>query len=200
MLKLWQWLKDNGGPIVVACTLIGGAYAVGLKQGENNLAEVEQFKKILPGMMANLQKLSGDLALSAGLAEENKKLKEQATADTAQVGELQTKINVNAEQLRSVQDENNKLQDELNKLVPTSTLNVTINVASAKQVIPNGLTIGVQTAYPGSGYVRATVNSYNGSWTVGESQSFEIAGKSCKVELMQIGATDTNWSIACTNK
>lgn len=180
--------------------LLGGGYQLGRDMGAKDYEFVKDFKDQLPVLEANLNKLVGDLGQRTDVFEENKKLNEKAITDAAQIGNLQKKATEEAEQLSAAQSANANLQSQLNKLVPLSAINVTIKAASAKQVIPNGLTVGVQEIYQNNSFIEATVNGFGKTWHVGDNETFDIAGKSCKVELMEIDTPQTNWSISCSDK
>ena len=197
MLRLWQWLRDNGGPIAVACTLIGGAYAVGLKQGENNLAEVEEFKKTLPPMMENLQKLAGDLAQSTEITEENKRLKAQVDKDAGELAQLSQTVRDEASEIKKQKDTIISLTAQIDTLFPAEVVTKEIALDSAEDAIPNGLTIGVNQIMTIAKNVEATINNVNYSFDVGRVKQISVAYRSCAVKLTSFKEKSATFSVSC---
>lgn len=102
-----QWFRDLsansiallGIGVTIVLAVVAAAYAVGLAQGAKDLAEVEDFKKTLPPMMQNLQKLAGDLAQSTEMAEANKRMTAKADADSVQIKDLSQQLKDQEEKL-----------------------------------------------------------------------------------------------------
>lgn len=184
--------------LAILSAVAGGGYAIGLKQGENNLKEVEDFKKTLPSMMENLTKLSADIAQTTEMSDENKKLKLQQTASSAQIEGLQKTIKDQTVELSAAQKKAIDLQTQLDKIIPSDQTEVTVQVGYAKRVIPNILTLGLQSA--NDSYINATINGHSRIIYVGEYDSTYAGDKVCKSELMQIAVGSATWIVACSKR
>lgn len=203
-MTLNEWVKENwvGAVLVpILLALVASAYTVGLKQGENNAKEVEEFRKTLPDMMENLQKLSGDLAKSVEMSEENKRLKEANAAFDAKQSELEKK---NQQLAVSLKEKGAALADALAKfdaLFPTQSTVVTIEQHSAPEIFPRLLRIGVNDISPYLDSVDVTANgiAYH-RLNLNVPQEIPVPDGSCRVTLTKIGIRDAEFDASCTVK
>lgn len=201
-----QWFRDLsansiallGIGVTIVLAVVAAAYAVGLAQGAKDLAEVEDFKKTLPPMMQNLQKLAGDLAQSTEMAEANKRMTAKADADSVQIKDLSQQLKDQEEKLSEQKKATAGLQAQLDKLVPIDEMTVTVAAGSAKRVIPNALTIGVTDVT--NLFVEARVGTYDRTMHPGESVTETIGSRECRTELIQIGKSDATFVVSCLKR
>lgn len=174
--------------VIVALAVLSGAYLLGYQHGAKDLKTVHDFRTRLPGMMNNLASLSDELKQYAVLARNNEQL-------TATNELLRSSARRDAETIKAQQETIEKQQAEIRRLVPATDLTVTVGLATAERVIPNELTIGLNSSAATGIYT--TINNYTYLMQVGENYRFNLARRVCNVELLKIETKSALFHVAC---
>jgi hypothetical protein len=193
-MRSWDWLKENAAAIGIVLTVLGGVggtgYSLGLKQGENNAKEVEEFRKTLPPMMENLKTLAGELVKNAAMSNENIQLKAEAETSKAKLSELERKNNVLTASLKKEDGELADLRQQIAKFFPTESVSVTIQQHNAPEVVKGLLRLGLDSVYPSNSFVSVHITGndkgYSGSMDLNDPKEVAVVGGSCVITVAAI--------------
>jgi hypothetical protein len=205
MRRIWEWLKQEAAPIGLVLTvvgLVGGAgYTAGLKLGENNAKEVEDFRKTLPPMMQDLHKLADELAKDVAMRNENSQLKAAKVDYEAKIIELENKNKESSASLKKDEDELSQLRDQVAKLFPATSVAVTIMEHNAPEIIKGLLRIGLDSVYPSNSFVSVhitgTGKGYSGSMDLNDPKELAVVGGSCVVTVTKINYPSADFVALC---
>ena len=192
----WERNALLGAAVVVGVAVIGGAYKLGYDGGAKDLEAVNDFKKAdLPKMLENLRELAADLQSRESLKSEKDQLAKESLGKGKELDRLKAEAARYGQEKAGLQKQIDDLNVQISNLLPAEEINVQIKEGEAKRVIPNILTIGVQTLY--SSRVYATVNGTGKDIVVGEKPLITVGGRQCGIELLQIDRPHATFVVSC---
>jgi hypothetical protein len=172
-------------------------YNIGFNNGARDLATVESFGKKLPILIDDIDKVSKALAEKTDLIDRNQKLVKEAADATS---ERQKFEDLAKKQTKDLEEKEKRIAD-LNSLVekafPPEEIKVSIGQGTAERVIPNLLTIGVNSAYGTS--VVAYVNGQYTTFYPGDPKKLQLGDRNCTIELVQ-AANPASFIVTCSKK
>ena len=186
---------------VAATIVVSGvtwAYNIGYNNGARDIVDVKTFKDKLPQMIEDLNKVSNALAPTRKMIDDNERLSAQAATDAAQMKELEQKVKDQTAQLSAQTDKLSTYEAQIAKLFPVEQINVTIQQSSARQLIPNALTIGVEDIDIYNKTVDARINGGRQYMYVNDPKEVRVADRTCTVDILRIDKPNVEFLVACS--
>ncbi|MGA8697783.1 MAG: hypothetical protein WB689_28900, partial [Xanthobacteraceae bacterium] len=162
------------------------------------IVDVKTFKDKLPQMIEDLNKVSNALAPTRKMIDDNERLSAQAATDAAQMKELEQKVKDQTAQLSAQTDKLSTYEAQIAKLFPVEQINVTIQQSSARQLIPNALTIGVEDIEIYNKTVDARINGGRQYMYVNDPKEVRVADRTCTVDILRIDKPNVEFLVACS--
>jgi Sec-independent protein translocase protein TatA len=181
------------GTVLLAA--IGGlftlTYNTGYNGGAKDYEAVSDFKKLdLPTLMKDLGVLAKDFRERSGLMAENQRLAKE-------VAEKDTKLQQLTKEVTTLRKQADEFDAATAKLFPTDLKNVTISEGTAERVIPNAVTVGIDTVY-GTAFIDMRVNgSLRSMVHAGEKSIVNVGKQACVIEVMKISKPSADFVVYC---
>jgi Sec-independent protein translocase protein TatA len=190
--------------VTLAATLflavVGGAYKIGYDGGAKDLEAVHDFKESdLPTLIANLGLLSKDFRERADLIKENEKI----TTKAQQIEDENNKLSIeNNNQKKKILENEiivSDLKQNLKLNFPKKEVTIKLSSGQSQTILPKVLRIGYSASYSSSATVLIN-GKESGSIPVSGFETIDIAGVTCRLELVNSDSSSIEMVVYCADK